>query len=98
VEGADIGGSLPEESHGDPVLPSFLYRQSGTHSVGYASTHNTAAAKMQTGFKEVHMASLTLAEAGFLAKDLGHHLVEVNPFGNQVSVRPVSAGDGVIGA
>ena len=46
--------------------------------------------------KEVHVSPFSLAQTGLFTKNLGHHLVDVDPFGDEMAVRPMGAGHRVI--
>ena len=97
VEGALIGRSVAEEADanliGSPVAggKACAYRDvvTGTHDT--VGTQNAL-----VGVGDVHGAALALAVAGFLAKQLRHHELQVAALGYDMTMTAMGAGDIIV--
>ena len=80
VEGAFIGGAIPEERHRYAVALRQLGSEGSASGDRHAGSHNAVGSEhADTEISDVHGAALAVAVAVTAAKQLGHHRVAGRP-------------------
>ena len=99
MEGAFIGGAIPEERHGHTVALRQLRGEGSTSGDRHAGTHNAVGSEhADTEIGNVHGTTLAVTVAVAAAKQLGHHAFQVGSFGDSVAMPTVCADDLVVPA
>jgi hypothetical protein len=98
VEGAFVGGAIAKEAETDTIKTLHLDAEADTGRNGNAAADHAVGSKVTGGHVgDVHRTAASAAVTGLLAKQLGHHQLEVCPFADAMTVTTVGAGDIVIG-
>src|SRR5215470_12991925 len=99
MERAFIRGAIPEERHGHAVALCQLRGEGCTSGDRHASPHNAVGSEhTDTEIGDVHGPALAVTVAIAAAKQLGHHALQVSPFGDSVAMSTVRADDLVVPA
>src|SRR5262249_11354383 len=95
-EHALVGGTVPEETHGDTPRLIQLLAEGGPDRNGEPTADDAVGAKNALGeVGDVHGAAHAFADAGFLAPDLGHHGLRVAALAEKMAMTAMGARDPV---
>src|SRR5262249_58650999 len=89
--------AIPEERHCHTIALRQVRGEGGPSGDRHAGPHNAVGAE-HTNAKigDVHGTTLAVTVAVATAKQLGHHALQVGPFGNRMAMPTVRADDLVV--
>src|SRR6516165_10385851 len=91
-----VARAITEERDADAAGALELGGQRGPADQRRPAADDAVGAEHALGqVRDVHRATLAVAAAGPAAVDLGHHLADINAFGDAVAMAAMGAGDGV---
>jgi hypothetical protein len=97
MKGTVIGGRITEKASGNLVCSAPFCGPSGTDRNRQSAPGNPIGAQYtEPHISNVHGAAFAFAIAALFAEKLGHHTFQVRPFGDNMTVTPMRAGDVII--
>ena len=90
VENTFIGRAISKEADNDFTGILYLLTEGCTNSDSHTTTYDTICTKVTSiNVGNMHRTTFTFTGSSVFTEDFSHHSIEVNPFGNSLSVTTV---------